>query len=114
MLLDATRANLSYNFAITRMLLSRPIYSRDVYPKFSVADTINTLFEPLVMLTRMASRPLKLAIVLACFINVRVQASTTLWFNKTNIIPIGNGRLGAEVFGQVPSEVLVLNEVVIH
>ncbi|ESK88602.1 large secreted protein [Moniliophthora roreri MCA 2997] len=37
-------------------------------------------------------------------------AATTMWFNSTNIIPIGNGRLGAEVFGQIPTEVLVLNE----
>ncbi|KAF9269605.1 hypothetical protein L218DRAFT_939896 [Marasmius fiardii PR-910] len=31
-------------------------------------------------------------------------------YSSSRIIPIGNGRLGAEVFGQVPSEVLVLNE----
>ncbi|KAL0569939.1 hypothetical protein V5O48_012023 [Marasmius crinis-equi] len=41
---------------------------------------------------------------------VRARASTALWFNESAIIPIGSGRLGAEVFGQVPTEVLVLNE----
>ncbi|KAG7099878.1 hypothetical protein E1B28_001680 [Marasmius oreades] len=58
----------------------------------------------------MGFKPLKLAIALTCLAHVQVQAATTMWFNKTTIIPIGNGRLGAEVFGQVPNEVLVLNE----
>jgi hypothetical protein len=38
-------------------------------------------------------------------------ASTTMWFNSTNIIPIGNGRLGAMMRGQLPIEQIVLNEV---
>ncbi|KAK7047416.1 hypothetical protein VNI00_006647 [Paramarasmius palmivorus] len=44
------------------------------------------------------------------FLSQLTLAATTMWFNSTNIIPIGNGRLGAEVFGQIPTEVLVLNE----
>ncbi|KAL0569940.1 hypothetical protein V5O48_012024 [Marasmius crinis-equi] len=49
-------------------------------------------------------------LLVACSVLFRVQAATTLWFNESAIIPIGSGRLGAEVFGQVPTEVLVLNE----
>ena len=42
-------------------------------------------------------------------------AQTVLWFNKpagkwTDAVPIGNGRLGAMVFGGVPDERLQLNE----
>ncbi|KAJ4000697.1 glycosyl hydrolase family, N-terminal domain-containing protein [Lentinula boryana] len=33
-----------------------------------------------------------------------------MWFNSTNVIPLGNGRLGAQVLGQVPEEVIILNE----
>ncbi|KAL0576394.1 hypothetical protein V5O48_005583 [Marasmius crinis-equi] len=51
-----------------------------------------------------------LGLLVAFLTFAKVQAATTLWFNKTTIIPLGNGRLGAEVFGQVPTEVLVLNE----
>ncbi|KAJ3974351.1 glycosyl hydrolase family, N-terminal domain-containing protein [Lentinula raphanica] len=39
-----------------------------------------------------------------------VQAATTMWFNSTNVIPLGNGRLGAQVLGQIPEEVIILNE----
>jgi alpha-L-fucosidase 2 len=40
---------------------------------------------------------------------------TVLWFNKpaskwTDALPLGNGRLGAMVFGGVPAERLQLNE----
>ncbi|KAJ7599269.1 alpha-l-fucosidase [Mycena floridula] len=37
-------------------------------------------------------------------------AATTMWFNSTNNIPLGNGRLGAQIFGQLPNEVVILNE----
>ncbi|KAK7472244.1 hypothetical protein VKT23_000365 [Stygiomarasmius scandens] len=33
-----------------------------------------------------------------------------MWFKSSNIIPIGNGRLGAQILGQFPNEVVVLNE----
>ncbi|KAJ3890886.1 glycosyl hydrolase family, N-terminal domain-containing protein, partial [Lentinula edodes] len=35
---------------------------------------------------------------------------TIMWFNSTNVIPLGNGRLGAQVLGQIPEEVIILNE----
>ncbi|KAF5386482.1 hypothetical protein D9757_005898 [Collybiopsis confluens] len=38
------------------------------------------------------------------------QAATTMWFNSTNVIPLGNGRLGAQMLGQIPDEVVILNE----
>ncbi|KAL0067474.1 hypothetical protein AAF712_005462 [Marasmius tenuissimus] len=51
-----------------------------------------------------------LTAVIAFALLANVQAATMMWFNTTTILPIGNGRLGAEVFGQIPTEVLVLNE----
>ncbi|KAK1232465.1 hypothetical protein PQX77_004403 [Marasmius sp. AFHP31] len=51
-----------------------------------------------------------LTVITALAFLVNVQAATMMWFNTTTILPIGNGRLGAEVFGQIPTEVLVLNE----
>ncbi|KAK1232464.1 hypothetical protein PQX77_004402 [Marasmius sp. AFHP31] len=57
---------------------------------------------------RLASICLTVITALAFLVNV--QAATMMWFNTTTILPIGNGRLGAEVFGQIPTEVLVLNE----
>lgn len=39
-----------------------------------------------------------------------VEAATTMWFNSSEIIPLGNGRLGAEMLGQIQKEVIVLNE----
>ncbi|KAJ4473154.1 glycosyl hydrolase family, N-terminal domain-containing protein, partial [Lentinula aciculospora] len=35
---------------------------------------------------------------------------TIMWFNSTNVIPLGNGRLGAQMLGQIPEEVIILNE----
>ncbi|KAJ3809867.1 glycosyl hydrolase family, N-terminal domain-containing protein, partial [Lentinula aff. lateritia] len=35
---------------------------------------------------------------------------TIVWFNSTNVIPLGNGRLGAQILGQIPEEVIILNE----
>ncbi|THV06240.1 hypothetical protein K435DRAFT_789653 [Dendrothele bispora CBS 962.96] len=37
-------------------------------------------------------------------------AATTMWFDTSNIVPIGNGRLGAQILGQFPKETIVLNE----
>ncbi|KAH7878497.1 uncharacterized protein C8R40DRAFT_1218802 [Lentinula edodes] len=41
---------------------------------------------------------------------LQAQAGTIMWFNSTNVIPLGNGRLGAQVLGQIPEEVIILNE----
>uniref|UniRef100_A0A0W0FDY4 Uncharacterized protein n=1 Tax=Moniliophthora roreri TaxID=221103 RepID=A0A0W0FDY4_MONRR len=38
------------------------------------------------------------------------QLSTMMWFNTSTVLPLGNGRLGAEMLGLVPAEVIVLNE----
>ncbi|KAJ3922025.1 Six-hairpin glycosidase-like protein [Lentinula edodes] len=41
---------------------------------------------------------------------LQAQTGTIMWFNSTNVIPLGNGRLGAQVLGQIPEEVIILNE----
>ncbi|KAF8918766.1 glycosyl hydrolase family, N-terminal domain-containing protein [Mucidula mucida] len=33
-----------------------------------------------------------------------------MWFNTSNVIPVGNGRLGAMILGGVPEESIMLNE----
>ncbi|KAK7060201.1 hypothetical protein VNI00_000966 [Paramarasmius palmivorus] len=38
------------------------------------------------------------------------HASTLMWFDKSAIVPIGNGRLGAEIMGKNPTETIFLNE----
>jgi alpha-L-fucosidase 2 len=48
--------------------------------------------------------------LLALAVFSQCHASLTMWFNSTNIIPIGNGRLGAMIRGQLPIEQIVLNE----
>ncbi|KAF5365998.1 hypothetical protein D9758_006696 [Tetrapyrgos nigripes] len=48
--------------------------------------------------------------VVAHMKSVLTSPSTTMWFNRSEIIPIGNGRLGAMLLGQFPDEVIPLNE----
>ena len=57
---------------------------------------------------------LSLALLLAA-VNARSEDSQTLWFEQpathfTRSLPLGNGRLGAMVFGGVGEERIVLNE----
>ena len=52
---------------------------------------------------------------LACFISCYSQSDLKLWYNKpaelwTEALPLGNGRLGAMVFGKVNEELIQLNE----
>jgi alpha-L-fucosidase 2 len=62
---------------------------------------------------------LKLAFILLGFLAIRAPAGTelTLWYQQpaktavTEALPIGNGRLGALVFGNPAAERLVLNEI---
>jgi alpha-L-fucosidase 2 len=65
------------------------------------------------------TRPVKLVLVSLCLINVLTLAhaasDTTIWFdapakNFMESCPLGNGRLGAMVFGGVNEERVVLNE----
>ena len=59
----------------------------------------------------------RLLVLLVCLIPARVicQNNLTLWYKKpakvwTDALPIGNGRLGAMIFGGVKNELIQLNE----
>src|SRR6476469_9911790 len=57
-----------------------------------------------------------LIVILSCFINKSFeQDSLKLWYKQpaaawTEALPIGNGRLGAMIFGNVKNELIQLNE----
>ncbi|KAK0203744.1 Six-hairpin glycosidase-like protein [Desarmillaria ectypa] len=50
------------------------------------------------------------SILIASILSGCARGSTTMWFNTSNIVPLGNGRLGAQVLGSIPTETIILNE----
>ena len=67
--------------------------------------------------TRMKHLKLALLTLLVCLLHVsgRAESAETIWFKQpatewTSALPIGNGRLGAMVFGGVTDERIQFNE----
>src|SRR5476651_70490 len=57
-----------------------------------------------------------LALLAACLVSVRSDMPLTIWFDKPagsfqSSLPVGNGRLGAMLFGDPKSDKIVLNEI---